>query len=394
MLLKVGDVKILVLGSYYSPNLGDGVLCECVASRLAAHFPTAEIVVGDVLGRQCFRDGERFQLGQLKDLRRRVWLREWVYRLLRWDKQLEHEEYRLRAMAQGLDQVCAIPADLVVFAGGQMFMDAYALPLERCVQTFSQRQVPMIFNACGVGPAYSESIRHRLKAALEDPWVRLVSTRDDAQLMDRRYFQDRRTVVTCDPALWCAEVYGIQRDEQADTIGLGIMFARSVSTERLIRFWVRLIRALECRGIKWKVFVNGDPGDVCLARHILSRIPELSGREEACLAPVPARPRELVETISHFRSLISFRLHSHIIAASLGIPTAAVVWDSKLNFFFEKIGCPERCCPMQESPDGILRTLAQAELEGYSTPRLMEQKQFADILLREAVEREAKRMSL
>ena len=38
-------MRILVLGSYYSSNLGDGVICECVAGQLKKVFPTAEIVI-------------------------------------------------------------------------------------------------------------------------------------------------------------------------------------------------------------------------------------------------------------------------------------------------------------------------------------------------------------
>ena len=388
------EMRILLLGSYYSSNLGDGAICECVAARLKRHFPAADIAIGDLLGRQRFCTDETFEIEQLKTLSRKTQLRKLAYFALRWDKQLQHEEWRLNAAAKKLDELCSAPTDLAVFAGGQMFMDAYALFLEHCVRCFSVRKVPVLFNACGVGPAYSESIRKRLESALQDPVVRLVSTRDDARLIEERYSPAQQTKVTFDPALWCAEVYGVERKKGADTIGLGVMFTRSLPVSKLTGFWTQMIRTLERRGVKWKIFVNGDPGDVCLARNILSRIPELVGREEQCLAPVPATPRELVEVISGFSGLISFRLHSHIIAASLGIPTAAVVWDEKLNFFFEKIGCPERCCSMRESPEKILQTLERAAQTGYHTQLITEQKQYADTLLRDAVRQEMKRMSL
>ena len=378
-------MKILVLGSYYSPNLGDGVICECVADRLRVHLPDAEITIGDVLGRTDWCDPEQVQIKQLRDIRRHVQWRRWAYKLLHWDKQLQHEEYRLSKIKQRLDQLGSAPVDLVVFAGGQMFMDDYALMLEHCVKLFSQRKIPMIFNACGTGPAYSENVRLKLKNALENPWVKLVSSRDDVQLVDERYFQEQRTVKTFDPALWCAEVYGIERNPNADTVGLGVMFARSVAPDRMIRFWICMIRHLEQRNIKWKIFTNGDPGDYCMADEILSRMPEFAGRKAQYIVMMPARPCELVKTLSQFKSLISFRLHSHIIAASLGIPTVAMVWDNKLKFFFEQIGQPERCCTVLQSPMEIVRILEKAESEGYDARRLMKQKQYADELLRDSI---------
>lgn len=387
-------MKVLVMGSCYSYNLGDGVLTECACARLRQHFPDAQIQMKDLWGREDFPAPVQVMLGDLQKARVKSHIRKWVYRYLKWDKQLSCQEYRLNAMMQGLDRNCDTDADLVVFAGGQMFMDDYALIMERCVQNFARQQIPMIFNACGVGEGYSEAIRLRLKAALNDPWVCHVSSRDDAVLVDRRYFDEQRTEVTFDPALWAGSVYGIEKDPNADTIGLGIMGAKSVPASAMTKFWIRMIRELERRQLKWKIFTNGDPVDVCMVRHIISKMPELKGREETCMAPVPTRPRELVQMIAQFRSLISFRLHSHIIAASLGVPTIAMVWDNKLDFFFEKIGHPERCCTVKAAPETVLTRLEQSEREGYPAGILDGQRHFADELLRNAVINAQKRMTL
>ena len=93
--------------------------------------------------------------------------------------------------------------------------------------------------------------------------------------------------------------------------------------------------------------------------------------------PVPSKPEELVKTISQFKSIVSFRLHSHIIAASLNIPSVSVVWDDKVRIFFEKIGHPERCCNLRCGAEEVLSKLDKAEKEGIDGVLVAEQKRFS-----------------
>lgn len=48
-------MRILVLGVYYASNLGDAVICDCVADRLMRAFPGAQIDLKDVKNRHAFR---------------------------------------------------------------------------------------------------------------------------------------------------------------------------------------------------------------------------------------------------------------------------------------------------------------------------------------------------
>jgi polysaccharide pyruvyl transferase WcaK-like protein len=81
-----------------------------------------------------------------------------------------------------------------------------------------------------------------------------------------------------------------------------------------------------------------------------------------------------VNLIASFGSLISYRLHSHIIACSLDIPTVAIQWDRKVPFFFEKIGCPRRCLTAFASPRKVLARLEQARTEGYDRAAIQRQQ--------------------
>lgn len=381
-------MKILVLGLYYDNNLGDAVICDCVAARLHILFPDAHIDIRDYVNRTAFPAPQESSMKKLHYRRRRMLLRQTATQYTPWDKQAVHEEWKLRYWGDlsYIDLVCQTDYDLVVFGGGQVFMDYLALFAEAFVQRFAQKGTPMFFNACGTGPAFSRKIRERLSTALMDPNVKLVSSRDDVNRINRLYMkEEKQALSTYDPALWCSQVYGVKKDPDASAVGLGMMYTNSVSPKVVSNFWVRLIREMERRRIPWKIFVNGSGDDIAFARYVHSLMPELGRPVQDCFVPAPRHPEELVKMIAGFKSMISFRLHSHIIAASLDIPSVAMVWDNKLNFFFDKIGHAERCCTVRESADTVLAKLACAEREGYDRQQLEEQKHYADRLLYQSI---------
>lgn len=360
-------MKLLVLGAYDSSNLGDPIICDCVAFWLRGHFPHGKTVVKDVLPRG--KSGE----ADLQKMRR-YWLRNRLRRMMTGmlHVDLVYRQYsRWIAKSEAyMDALCAEDYDAVVFAGGQMFMDRYTLFLAEIVRRFRARNIPVFFNACGTGPAYSPKIARVLKETLKSPNVRYVSSRDNAALVTEKYAPCRETF---DPALTAAEVYGVSKAEKADTIGLGVIFNQEISEEKQTVFWQKLVRELDRRGEKWQFFTNGDPLDMAYARLLLTTMPGHRGNEEKLLRPRDTEPEALVRTIAGYRSILSFRLHSHILAASLDVPSVAMVWDRKLPFFFEKVGHPERCFRVDSDPVTVLDTLSRAEREGHNRELLSQQ---------------------
>lgn len=80
------------------------------------------------------------------------------------------------------------------------------------------------------------------------------------------------------------------------------------------------------------VFTNGAIDDYEFACFALRSI----GKEKL-LEKRPTRPVELVDVIATCEYIISFRLHSLILAAAYDIPSIGLVWDSKVTSFFETI---------------------------------------------------------
>lgn len=371
-------MRILLLGWYYSSNLGDAVICDCVADTLRRQYPQAEILLRDMAGRTRFPPRRPVTMASLRRDRRRVRLRS-AATTLGWDKQEKHSQWYVDYKKEVLEQIGSIPCDAVVFAGGQLFMDDLALLVEKLTALFAKQGIPVFFNACGVGPSRSHAIQTRLGAALRDPMVKLVSCRDDAALAARWRGMD--VIPTADPALEAAALYGIRRDEGSRVLGLGIQYPYHLNVRLVKNFWRRLILDLEAKQIPWKLFTNGGEADMAFARDILASLK----LPERCLCPAPETPAALVKTIARFGGLISFRLHSHILACSLDIPTAALVWDRKIPLFFEKIGCPERCLTPDATPAQTLAVLALAAEKGYDRDLLARQSREARALLLEAL---------
>lgn len=91
-----------------------------------------------------------------------------------------------------------------------------------------------------------------------------------------------------------------------------------------------------------------------------------------------------MEQISEFSSLISFRLHSHIVAASLNIPAVGISWDEKIKFFYENIGHKERCLPVGCPAQEVVKALLVACEEGCDRELIQRQRVYArKILLNE-----------
>ena len=53
---------------------------------------------------------------------------------------------------------------------------------------------------------------------------------------------------------------------------------------------------------------------------------------------IPKTPKEMIENIASYKCIIAARLHSCIVAYSLGIPVIGLVWNYKLKLWGKNIG--------------------------------------------------------
>lgn len=378
-------MKIAVIGVYYASNLGDAVIGDCVSYWLKKEYPDAKIDILDVEGKKEFPQQSSVSIRTLKKRKRKLKWDYWLTEKGIKDKVYYWNQLDVAQRQAFYDEVAQRGYDIAVFAGGQMFMDWLSVDVCEFLKRFEQKRIPVFFNACGVGFAISEKIRNVLSNCLLKENVKLISSRDDVHLIENRYLNGKRNaILTYDPALWTKEVYNVEKSK-SEYVGLGVMFCENENIKKVTDFWVQMIQLLEQKHIKWKMFCNGALDDYNYGCYVLE---QMNLNVSECIFDYPKTPEELVCQIGKFSSLISFRLHSHIIATSLDIPAVSLVWDEKVRFFYQHLGHEERCKTIHDSAESVFMALQLAKEQGYDRELIEKQKNFARQLLIDTINQE------
>ena len=279
-------------------------------------------------------------------------------------------------------------ADAVIFAGGGLIKfkaEEFYLDISEICQAAQEYDVPVFFNAVGI-EGFDENDERCLvlKKALELDCVKGLSVRDDAELLREKWLKDhsKRITEVLGPAVWAAQTYGIRGNSSEQVIGLGIARDRlfsdygieDIDRSFLLDYWKYTALLLEKRGHRWKLFTNGLDSDERFAAQVLEYI----GHGEKL--PQPVYARELCRNIGGFSGIIAQRMHSTIIACSLGVPAVGLVWNDKVRFWFEKTGFPERALQKDQltaqiSVDTLEKALEQGVKQfGYFKRRACEKE--------------------
>lgn len=375
-------MKLAVIGVYYAPNLGDAIICDCVAYWIKKQYPHAEVDIVDIEGKTAFPEQHATSIHTLYYRQKKLQWDYWLTRRNIKDRVYYWNAVDVETRQDFYDRIASGNYDAAIFAGGQIFMDWLSVDVCEFLKRFEKAKTPVFFNACGTGLSVSDTIQKLLAHHLQADTIKLISSRDDVKKIEDRYLDGRKKAVpTYDPALWVRDVYLTDKTE-SNTVGLGVMYSTNYSIPKLAGFWIRLIKELNARNITWKFFCNGDMDDYNFGCYVLRK---LGLSEKEYIYDYPKSPEELIQQITSFESLISFRLHSHIIAASFDIPAVAIVWDEKLRFFYRHLRHEERCLTIQDSADAVLLAHDKAKREGYCRSILDEQKEFSRKLLLDAL---------
>ncbi|MGZ8245563.1 polysaccharide pyruvyl transferase family protein [Methylomagnum sp.] len=345
--------KICIFGETYSENLGDGVIAESIRHILSRLVPDATIYYHDMTGRRGWSKGQQAQpdanlipglkrglglnlTGRFKTVRR-------FYTLLS----------LLAAKSRGeFPKLDDKALDLAIIGGGQLIMDnelSFPTKIFLLTRELGRETKAIAFYSCGVGHSWSIIGRWLYSRVLKHPRVTALSVRDIASrqnLAEVFGFKPDAIDIIYDPALWAAEAYNLQRTPDSNVIGLGIMtplrisrvikpeYTAQFNAEFLTRLWTDTALALIDQGHDVCLFTNGAPEDQSLAEKVLAAIPE-NYRKRIALCPRPDTPELLVRMIAGFKAIIAQRLHAHVIAYSLKVPSVGLIWGSKVEEFGE-----------------------------------------------------------
>ena len=310
------------------------MLCQTVEKIIKDVYPQTEIVPFDMSGKTGF--SSFYSLGHY-DLGTKLFLKitQMFPKMLSnssFMRSYRADEHRyLRVWCALNDLLKTHSFDLAVFAGGSLFMDYFAGIIYMIVKRLSISGTRIIFHACGMSRLDADA-EYLLKRALRENNIVSISLRDSYARFCELFSTSAEVIDTYDTALGCSK-YFLPSSVRSTDYGIGLM-----AHEGFYEQQKNLIKQLLASGVSWKVFTNGARYDMFYAKKILS---ECGIEEKDMCNYLVARPKsskELVCTVTQFEKIISFRMHSQIVAASFGIPCFAFAWDNKVVDLFEKLG--------------------------------------------------------
>ncbi|MBQ8001732.1 MAG: polysaccharide pyruvyl transferase family protein [Ruminococcus sp.] len=329
------EIRVLMAGLMMSTNLGDGVISDCVQYLIRKAAKENGIKKVKITTRDIRKEKTKAQLAAVRN------------------------------------------SDAVIFPGGGLIkyrVENLPVAMERVMSRAEHYGIPVAFNAVGVEGFDGEDEGCQLLCnMLASSCVKSVTSRDYADFLNENYLTgELKAYRVSDPAVWASQAYDIQQDPDSQVVGLGVAraglfedYGTSFSKEDLLKLWGGIIAQLDSKNIKWKLFTNGFAKDEEFLRDLVQYI----GREaNFCdiAVPVPKTPAELVHNISQFRGIIACRMHANIVAYSMGIPCVGLVWNDKLRFFGESIGCKKQFITADKlTADYVVSVLFEALDKGF-----------------------------
>ncbi|MCV6594736.1 MAG: polysaccharide pyruvyl transferase family protein [Silicimonas sp.] len=347
--------RLVICAVRYSPNLGDGIISDCIEYAVRETDPGTEVAHIDLAGRRSFGVGglrnRRLALKLLPrlplPLRQRL-----VTRLL--GRRLDGLEPDWRALIGA--------ADGVVIGGGQLFSDAdlnFPLKVGRIARICRDADVALAVYGVGVSKNWTErgaALFGQICAAD----LRHVALRDteSAQSLAAQLPQLTEEIrIVPDPAVVAAAAYG-PAPEAVRAVGAGRV-GICVTADEVLRYhansriaggapaalFAGVIDRLCRAGVPVALFTNGAVEDEESLARLWATPDFVPYRKDGRLVRHAAfeTPRDLAHGISSHDLILAYRLHASIVAFSYGVPSIGLGWDRKVQSFYEAIGCSELC---------------------------------------------------
>lgn len=340
-------MKLVLLNLKFSPNLGDGIIAECMEGVLQASHPGISITTCDIAGRTDYGQGinrsRAFLLALLERLPDGL-RRTLVASCLKPVVQLRLQHHYRRSMSG---------ADVALLGGGQIIADSdlnFPLKIAAVAGVASDLDIPLGIFAAGVGttcsPAGMKLFQSALSSKVFAAWLR------DERSLQRwnDVFAPPSGTIVNDPGLLASVTWPCAGPDKGGrpTIGLGITNPSTLNMHadrpgldhaRWRQLLASLSQELVQRGYRVQLFTNGARDDLSFAETVYGCVAEeLRAADEVLAAPMLRRPSELAHLIAGLNGIVAHRLHACIAAYSYGVPHVGLGWDHKLESFFESVG--------------------------------------------------------
>lgn len=353
--------RIALLNVKYSPNLGDGLLSECLEAELARTFqtiaPGTEVFSIDLAGRRAYpaiapsrRAAVIGVLEALPSALRSLATRAALTALV---------QLRLRRHVRAGLAGC----DAVVLGGGNLLTDAdlnFPMKIAGALAQAARLRLPVAVYGVGANrqwsaagkrlfgralgaarPAYAAVRDARSQAAWRDllvpQGVRPAALSGDPGLLASCHFPRPPLPFDAPLAGLCVTAPMALR-YHATGPGAGSEAGSAASARTALDAWYgTAARALVDAGFRVALFTNGSPED----RDYLAAMGPtwiLSAKGPVTMTNPFADPAEMIAFIASCQLIVAHRMHACIAAHSFAIPTIGLRWDVKLDSFFALAG--------------------------------------------------------
>lgn len=367
--------RVRIFNVKYSPNLGDGLLSECLEQALVECGADESTCSIDLAARSAYGRGTAGRSALMRMLqslppalrRLAVRLPLAVQSRRRW---LPHYRAALR------------DADCVVIGGGNLIADLdlnFPTKLALAIHEAADRGLPVFIYGCGVSSGWSRQGAALLQQALARGAVRQVFLRDERSIsLWHDLFGEHAGLparLVRDPGLLAGERYGLGASQPrpgAVLVGLNVTApvavqyhaAHAPQARQLEDWYLNLAETLVARGFRVAVFTNGSPEDRACAARLRSAFETIAPPGQISF-PEADTPGELARLISGLGGLIAFRMHAIIASYACRIPFVALDWDPKLASFVHSIDHGEWLVDPASTPaETAAFLLAQAMANG------------------------------
>lgn len=348
------NARVRIFNVKFSPNLGDGLLSECLERALIDCGTAADTWSVDLAGRTGYAAGATTRSAQLRLLDAiPAPLRQPVVRL-----PLAIQAHRVWRphYREALKE-----ADCVVIGGGNLLTDLdlnFPTKIAIAMDEAARRNLPVFIYACGASANWSPPAKALLEGALRHRVIRRVFVRDERS---RRIWNDLAGVASNleatlvrDPGLLAAECYNLptrRPREGSRVVGINIISQlalryhcdRAPSATQLDAWYIDLASTLLAQGHCLAIFTNGSPEDRATLERLRPAFEQLTAGNKISF-PAPRTPGELAGLIAGFSALAAFRMHAVIAAYACGVPCLALAWDAKLEAFLHSVGRESWLC--------------------------------------------------
>lgn len=374
--------RVALLNVKYSPNLGDGLLCECLERELAAYLgPSAEVMSIDLAGRQGYAvtaGTHRAKVMSFLEMlpgRLRTIVAGGILKILVAVRLRKH--YR-----QHLSE-----ATVAVVGGGNLFSDVdlnFPIKIAGALKEAALLEVPVAVHAVGVTPKWSAQGLGIFRQSLARARALSISVRDpQSREAWSRHFEGTPlcdAAVVVDPGVLASLHFRVAARATAEhlvgfciTDPLAIRYHSSpAASEGLDAWYPSAIRSLVLQGFQVILFTNGSPED----RDYLDKRAEgwlRHAKGPVTIAPSFNTPADLAALVAACTAVVAHRMHACIAAYSFGVPAIGLRWDVKLESFFALSGRgPHLVDAATVGPEDLGARVTAAISEGVDPATLIE----------------------